>query len=177
MISKNFFGDQRGQEFSVFKLLISAVIAIAILAVLYSVIRSLPQFQATDPTEVAKTAISERLNAPGTPVLTDPVQFSEDKSFLNPSTITRELSISADQLCMSRGDYEGEDKFSIRDDGVIEYLNTTTLEVKLAVVCDDADSIEDSFDLRCRDCEIEACGGGGGIPDSGTVCAIGLRKQ
>lgn len=131
----------------------------------------------SDPTETAKNALIERLNAPGTPVITDQVSFSKDNSLLNPETIIRGTSISSDQLCMSIGDYDKEENtFVISDKGVIEYVGYSSIDVKLVVVCDEARYIEDSFQLRCPGCNIEVCGEGELMPTQGIVCAIGLIK-
>lgn len=130
-----------------------------------------------NPTDTAQYTIHEMLNAPGTPLLTDLVQFSENRPLLDPATITRELAISEDQLCMSLGDYKGEDKFSIRDDGLIEYLDRERFEVYLAVACDDAENIVQTIQKKCPLCTEFYCGDETPMPEEGTVCTIGLVKK
>jgi hypothetical protein len=71
----------KGQAFDTFKLLIAAVVAIAILGILLSIIGNMPNVT-TNPTTAIKNALTDAYNSPGVPsVSPSKAQFKKNINF------------------------------------------------------------------------------------------------
>lgn len=138
---------QRGQAFDVFKLLIAAIIAVAILAILLPILSRIIFFGQSDPNDAAATLI-KNANL-GQLKTTEEVLFSKDNAGLISKTIAEKTgSLSRDQVCVSAGDYADEtNKFQQVNEQVVNYLGTTNLSAKLSILCDRGTDLQEDFEM------------------------------
>ena len=138
---------QRGQAFDVFKLLIAAVVALAILGILFGILRNVIVGVQTEPQQKAIEFVKSSINSVGELKVTDAVTFSAGKS-LNARAIAFETrGLSEDQVCVSTGDVSSEQEiFKEEADGqIIVYKGKADRAMKLAVLCDYGTKLEDTL--------------------------------
>jgi hypothetical protein len=134
--------NQEGQAYSTFKLLIAAIVAMAILAILIPIIMNVMGLITADPTNEARSLLSDLVGSPGAIKRTTEVTFTPD-SVLAASALAERLPISSDQICMSTGQF-GEDPdtgfqcLNCGDTSKVDrliYHGNANLTAKIAVVC------------------------------------------
>jgi len=156
--------DQRGQAYSTFKLLIAAIVAMAMLAILIPIIMQAMGWLTNSPLNETKSLISDLVGSPGAVKHTPEVAFKPDE-VLPASALVERLPISADQICMSTGQFEADEQngFSCiicsgRDEPCtacnggdepqrLRHNGNATTAVKIAVVCDNSlNELEEDID-------------------------------
>lgn len=137
--------SSKGQAFDVFKLLIAAVIAIAILTILLPIINQVINIGQLVPNEEAAKLLKNVGIAEDR--TTSDVTFSSQNPTLNATTIAQQTGkYTGDQICVSKGDFENSPDFEgPTATGVIRYVGTSPLSAKLTVMCDRANRLEDSL--------------------------------
>jgi len=100
--------NQEGQAYSTFKLLIAAIVAMAILAILIPIIMQVMGLIKANPTDEAKSLMSSLIDAPGSMRITKEVSFAPGTD-ISGSALAERVSVSQDQICMSTGDFETAD--------------------------------------------------------------------
>ena len=135
--------NQQGQAFSVFKLLISAIVAFAVLSILLTILPN-PRF-GRDPGEIAKSMISERLRNPGALGRSDVITFETD-SALAPSALTEGTGITRQQVCVSRGEYSGDESDFEFVGKALYYRGTSSLDARISVMCDRAEQLDEGME-------------------------------
>ena len=170
--------NRNGQAYSTFKLLIAAIVAMAILAILLPIIlKAINVFQPHPTTEVT-TVLNELVERPGTLRHTNEVVFQSDDSIAGAS-LANKLSISKNQICMSKGDFKDDEDFKLLEgdnEHRIQYTGTSPRTVRMALICNvDQEALEEDFDFydeEVGDYEIdcEVCG------ENSKCCALYLRK-
>ncbi|MFH1751628.1 MAG: hypothetical protein ABH821_01670, partial [archaeon] len=96
---KRFFANEKGQAFSTFKLLIAAVIAIAILTLLMPIIVDLGGFTTIEPDSEASSQLKSYVGRPGRYYLTKDVTFSKEDSMVAKSIAKGTGIIEQSQIC------------------------------------------------------------------------------
>ncbi len=169
--------NQRGQAYSTFKLLIAAIVALAILMILMPIIGSVLQIFQDDPSDKTIELLNDLYSKPETVKITPRAVTFTPEYVLSAQGLAERVPLSKDQICMSLGDFEDNDSFLIRDDDPhhrITWKGTSNQNVKIAVTCnisEDAlmDGIEDTkFDEWETNCDI--CDG------RGRCCIVGLKN-
>ncbi len=138
--------NQKGQAFSVFKLLISAVIAVVILTLLLSIIAMLGIFEIGDPAEQAGTLVRNLSTSASSATYktSQDVFFEKDKG-INTRAIAKASggNIGYEQVCVSAGDFSGE---AFWDEGDapygIYYRGTERRRAKIGAICDNGSVID-----------------------------------
>jgi len=173
--------NQKGQAFDVFKLLIAAVIAIAILSLLMPIIGTITGIFTKDPTVEARTLLSDLYNKPLTWKETAGVTFSSSNPTMAVAALVEGTNLSADQVCLSLGDFATAEWEITGSGGTrkIEHSTSTSRLVKIAVECarDTEDPAQDVLDdeLTSRigsatlECDEDGCPGP-------TCCMVVLRR-
>ena len=179
--------NEKGQAYSTFKLLIAAIVAMAILAILIPIIMNVMGLITADPTTETRSILSDLVGSPGAVKRTTEVTFEPD-SVLAGSALAERIAISADQICMSTGKFE-EDKqagfecINCKKDAEsqrIIYHGNANLTAKIAIVCNvsnvelakDIDAYKlkysegNDIDKACKICD-----------DKGKCCAIVLERS
>ena len=170
--------NQRGQAFSVFKLLIAAVVAGAILLILLQTLQVLPNIGSQSPNEVASEAVRSQINEPGLPRIIDNVIFKDGDTLFNKTIADRSRSLSTEQVCVdvSPG-APNADKFEAKNGQTVQYNGSFAQQVRLLVICDRGDELESSlsafdydsdFQLDLSQCEIGT---------SNRVCFVSVIAQ
>jgi hypothetical protein len=179
--------DQRGQAYSTFKLLIAAIVAMAMLAILIPIIMQAMGWLTNSPLNETKSLISDLVGSPGALKHTPEVVFKPE-DVLASSALVERLSISKDQICMSTGQFEedAENGFECigcedaSDNQRLIYHGKSNRAAKIAIVCnvnvDELDSDIEAYGLdysegtsitdACEVCE-----------DKGKCCAIVLKRS
>jgi len=179
--------NQEGQAYSTFKLLIAAIVAMAILAILIPIIMNVMGLITADPTNEARSLLSDLVGSPGAIKRTTEVTFTPD-SVLAASALAERLPISADQICMSTGQFAQDEDAGfncLNCDGSsgsphrLIYNGSSNLTAKIAVVCNVslAELTTDIGDYGLSDYEEDVTDACGICEDKGKCCAIVLERS
>lgn len=173
--------NSRGQAFDVFKLLIAAVIAVAMLAILFPILQSIGIFVTDDPGKIASDLVSQSRGKPSDYTESKEVVFTPQASSLNAKSIAAQAKQGLDtsQICLSLGDFpEDDSEFSFADvsNNVILKFNGSQKRVKIGVVCDDGGSIQQDLVDHGIDSEIVCSEGAPDSDETQTYCVLVLRK-
>jgi hypothetical protein len=181
---------QKGQAFSVFKLLIAAVVALSILAILIPILDSITDIGLNNPNEEAGDRVKALFSSPGEHIKSNTVTFQPETSLNLRSIAERSGVISAEFLCLNKGDFKSSPSFEYvplyASGGTdvqaerIKYNGSSNLKAKLSIICDNGDRLV-SF---AEDPEGVLKIGNGtlknqcpGIVNTGTQCLIVLRSN
>ena len=155
--------NEKGQAFSVFKLLIAAVVAGAILLILLQTLQVLPNIGSRTPNEVASNAVKSQINEPGLPVIIGNVTFNNGDTLFNKTIAEKSRALSTDQVCVAvSDDAPNADSFEVIDGKTVRYNGSFGQQVRLLVICDRANEIIESleafeydeiFNLDLGDCK------------------------
>jgi len=173
--------NQKGQAFDTFKLLIAAIIAIAILGILLSILNIVQFPWQSDPTKETINSISTALSSYATAQTTTKVVFNSSKDTLTNAAIARggSLSIGEDQICLVKGYYGDSDSVfryvSGNEGKAIELSNKgSSREVRISVLCDSGrDNIESDLQLIPSVQTDAEKGDGLGVCDNVPTCQSG----
>ena len=133
--------NQSGQAYSVFKLLIAAIIAVAILYILISIIGGINIF-GSDVQTVAKQIIQKQVDMPGQ-LDTSTAAIFKAGTNLAPSALVGNSGLTPEQICLHKG--ELVDNLAVTVTGSTLMQNgTTDLTVKVSVMCHKGDVLEDA---------------------------------
>jgi hypothetical protein len=162
--------DNRGQHFDTFKLLIAAIVAVAILGILLAIIGPIgPPNQ--DPTSSAVSLISSIQNNPGQMQPSGAVTF-EPSTNLNSVSLEARTSMSRNQFCLSLGPFENDSQFELRSSPHHEIIwkGAVSKTVKMAAYCDLSGTAVQEYiserlnsEIDCSNCGEQKC------------CAVVLR--
>ncbi len=179
----------KGQAYSTFKLLIAAIVAMAILAILIPIIMQVMGLIKANPLNETKSLLSELIDSPGALKHTKEVVF-EPNSVLAGSALAERVPIAKDQICMSTGQFLEDPERGFEcltcggnpDDAQqrIRYHGHSDQTAKIAIVCNvNMEELRidlDDYGLTAYDgTDIDtACG----ICDGkGKCCAIVLERS
>lgn len=139
--------NARGQGFDVFKLLIAAVVAGAILLILLQTLQVLPAIGSTTANNAATNAVKSKVNELGLPGIIENVSFKNGDS-LNARTVAEgSKALSGGEICLLVADNAPNiDSFSAGNTQVIRYTGNFEQKVRLLVVCDRSGDIGQTMD-------------------------------
>jgi len=165
---------KKGQASSTFQLLIAAIVALAILGVLISVIGGINTVSGD-----AKTAVTQKLktqmNNPGAIDCTDQVTFKKGTS-LAAEGVTKETGLSSNQVFFSNEVDNMQSSFEVigLDKSVLKYLGTSSKKVVLCVLCSDngGTGLEESISTY----SLEISSPSPAIEDGQSACVIYPKK-
>jgi len=132
--------NNKGQAYSTFKLLIAAIVALAILMILMPIIASVLQIFQNDPADKTIELLNDLYNKPESIKTTQmPVTFTPNVVF-SADALKESTSLSAKNICMSLGEFdEDEDNgFSLSADEPhhgITWNGESNQNAKIAVTC------------------------------------------
>lgn len=171
--------DSKGQAYSAFKLMIAAVVALAILGILMGILQTLPNMTQSQPSPAAIDLIKQAKNQYATP-LVKAVTFSSKDKIINGKTVAGSSGgLSQDQICMSLGDAPENDSsgFSLiagSKNHIIQYNGSTNKDMEIVVICDRTlDELDEDLTNFNYDMPSEC---GGDMCETGTCCAIILKS-
>lgn len=140
--------SEKGQAFSVFKLLIAGVVAVVILAILMQIIGQLV-FTQTDVNEQVTRKLKTQTNNLGSPGVIKKVSFTSENAVLDNRTIALASDvITPDQVCVSLGYYKGREDSGFQEivaGKKLQYSGSGTRNVNIIIFCDSAEEIADSL--------------------------------
>lgn len=159
--------NSKGQGSGVFQLLISAVVALAILGVLLSIIGALPQLS-SDPESTARNTLKEAYTSQGSVRFSSKVTLTKDRTISRAGVTPQELGLDRQKVCISWKDnfnsiFGGSDP---AEGTIARYSGTGSRDVKTAVLCDQGAALaSDAADVFGSDLPVP---GVCGSPPSGT---------
>ncbi|MAG22343.1 MAG: hypothetical protein CL943_03520 [Candidatus Diapherotrites archaeon] len=175
--------NNKGQAYSTFKLLIAAIVALAILMILLPIISSVLGILQNDPNDKARELINNLYNQPESLKHTEDVTFTPGY-VLSAAALAEKVTLSSDQICITSGDFPDDDAgFELQEVGDPTYQRIvwhgeTNKVVQIAVTCHiNKNRLEDSIvgtvfdDLREEDLDC------GSVCDAGRCCALALRAS
>ncbi len=139
--------NSKGQANSVFKILIAAVVAGAILMILMNVLEDIISPVKEDPNNFATNLVESNINSAGIPDFTN-VTFSKDDSLNSKTIALKSKVIDKDRVCVlvSKGapNYDG---FSSNNSLMVQYTGSYNIKTRLMVMCDKGDELAESMDV------------------------------
>ena len=147
-----FLKDKRGQEFDVFKLLISAVVAVVILGLLLSIINIIIPPAQGNPSEEAGKLVQSIVNKPSQFQETQQVTFTNGKN-INARGIALATKgyIEEGEVCLSLGEFAqragwvgGINGQNTPSAASITYTASDALQAKIGAVCDTVSAINNA---------------------------------
>ena len=129
--------NEKGQAYSAFKLLIAAIIAMAILGILVPIIMQVMGLIKNNPTDKTVSLLSELVDKPGTLKYAKDVSFDDANPTLSGTTLAEKTAVASDQICMDLGEFSTDSSFT-RVTSTTQHIITYTGSgkvVDLAVIC------------------------------------------
>ncbi|VVB99289.1 Uncharacterised protein [uncultured archaeon] len=139
------FGE-KGQSFDVFKLLISAVVAIAILVLLMNVLNIVPGIGSEEPEKIAEDLIKSKSTQIGSPGYNN-VTFKNGHSLSAKTLSLKSDGLSDAQICVLISDSTpNRESFTELSPGkVVQYNGQSPQKARLVVLCDREKDIVDTL--------------------------------
>ena len=130
--------DNKGQAYSAFQLLIAAIVAIAILGILISIIIIVVP-PGNDLPTVAKQMIEKQKENRGAISTSGKVKFMAGSS-LAPTALVEGTGLSPDQVCIHKGDLVNDAALKMQGSVLVNSSNNDR-EAKVSVICNGANSL------------------------------------
>lgn len=129
--------DFRGQASSVFQLLISAVVALAILMILFSVLGVINFGVNTEPAKAAADVLKEAYNSPASVKTQPKVTFNSSQKEINLYNLAKssKIGINEEQICLLAGAYQDNETLFTLTDYTLTYNGSGSKDVGLAAFC------------------------------------------
>ena len=140
--------NARGQAYSTFKLLIAAIVAIAILTILFSIIGVIPSMGQTDPADAAATKLKDAAaGSLATELVSNKVVFKDGMTLNSISIVEKSgVALTKEQVCLILGDFSGDDIDDVEGRAGFNYASDNSLgksisyhggdkEARIAVLC------------------------------------------
>ncbi len=170
--------NKKGQASSTFQLLIAAVVALAILGVLLSILNVIPGMN-TKPGDATKTLLKSQMDRPGEEQCTTKVTFDTSSARLSAEAITTDTGSNADQVFFANP--EELSQFEPSGTGGVEnqllkYNSTNTYKVIMCVICSNSKTgLGNAIVLNRRDGDTNITVPTS-IQDNQVICVIYPRK-
>lgn len=175
----------RGQSFDVFQLLISAIVAGAILVILLNIIGIINPPGSnlnSEATALVKTGLTSSY---GSPVSKSNLSINNTIT-LAPTTIAQGTEVSASDICVSAGSFTDDSPslFAPTTDGrALKYLGSGSKKIGLTVVCGRGSDLRDGLGYISgfEDSWVSSCGGGSWSctdeTSNQTCCVVALTES
>jgi len=166
--------NQKGQAFSVFKLLIAAIVAVVILGILLNILNIIPGLGQNNPNAEAATLIKNISNNTTNVQTSRDVQFNSQNNNLNARAIAQaaDFVVQTDQICIFSGQFYTDDEeskiFTETGGTSITYTGTaSSVNAAIKGMCDRGSFYTDvEFDTFITDPDMEAYGPEGEFSES-----------
>ena len=165
--------NKTGQAYSAFRLLIAAIVAVAILAILITIIVDIP-IPGNDIQTVTTQMVQNQLPQPGTIKTSNQVNFASGSNLAS-STLVGTSGLSEDQICLHKGDHVNSAAIEVRGSSLMNAGQD--LQVKVAVSCNRANELMNTLQDYGEDIEF---GGQDGVCncnfDTTQKCCVVILK-
>ncbi len=128
--------NQKGQAFSVFKLLIAAIVAVFILTFLLQILSNINPPTQGDPNIEASSKIKSLLTKLGTAERTSVVTFGPGNTMRARTIAEGTGALGRENVCLMIGENENTETFGAADGATIVYNGNSTIQRKLYILCD-----------------------------------------
>ncbi|MBU1120386.1 hypothetical protein KJ660_00750 [Candidatus Micrarchaeota archaeon] len=173
--------NERGQEFSVFKLLISAVVAVVILTMLLQIMGIIPSLGQADPTKESVSILKDAYNNRYNDFKSKAVTFTADQKINRKAIAEGTGLIGPEDLCLFLdGAYDNSVSWDLTDN-YIQYTGGGQKQAFLAAYCDRGSDLEENlgeggytsfipvdYRIECGDTSNDCLSSGG------TCCIVGV---
>ncbi len=167
--------NQKGQAFSTFQLLISAVIAMAILMVLLPIIGSI-FVVGNDPATEATTLVKNYVDQKGLwGVSKTQVTFNKDGSLKADTIATSSGKLSNNQVCLKVPESLVQQGFIAKQNQLVQWKEDASKLVKLGVICNRKVKLENDLSLYDLPSEYGDCDPQ--CPNENETCCIVVVLQ
>jgi len=138
--------NQKGQEFSVFKLLISAIIAIVVLTLLLQILNIIDFNPNTDPSKAAENLLNDMDSSTYTEKVSKKLDFKKENS-ISAAALANNVGLDNEQICLGlASDLESTGDFVLNQThSLITYNGDSSVRVKLAGICAPESQLDETF--------------------------------
>jgi len=178
--------DSRAQASSVFQLLISAIVAAAVLMILLQVLGIINFGFNQDPAKAASDLLKDAWNNPATiKTSTSNVTFTTALKQINSIALAQgsKVGIASEQICLSLGDFSEKDNslFVKNESGnAISYTGSSNKDARLSVFCytgEQALETLKSLEDNAGTWETDGDNCGACFTSTETCCIVALRTE
>jgi hypothetical protein len=137
--------NSKGQAFSVFKILIAGIVALAILGILLPLLGGIATPQ-SDPVNIAQTLVKNNYaNKFTLQKSTQEIVFKQDDELSSRGIVEKVPALLPEQVCVLPGTY---DSFFDSTGSLLTYKSSSPQSFKLVVYCGTSHTIQDDLDER-----------------------------
>ncbi|MFA5746251.1 MAG: hypothetical protein WCX82_00035 [archaeon] len=166
--------NNKGQASSTFQLLIAAVVALAILGVLLSILNVIPGPNA-DPSNATKTLLKTQVDSPGAEQCTTKVTFTRSVSRVATESITAETGLDPEQVYFDNPEGMTPPFELSENQQLLKYTSTTSKKVIMCIIC--SNSIEHLNSAISENAKsTDDFGNVPEVEDGQTLCVVYPRK-
>ena len=145
--------NNSGQAYSAFKLLIAAIVAVAILAILIPILMNIV-IPGNDIQTVTTQMIQKQKDMPGGLDTQGPVKFSPGTN-LAPSALVGNSGLSADQICLHKGELADRTELEVVGNTIM-HSGTSEVRTSVSVTCNRSNVLVNSInEMGLFDSDIE----------------------
>ncbi len=141
LVGDFFMLNEKGQEFSVFKLLISAIVAIVILTLLLQILNIIDFNPNTDPANAAENLLKAADSSQYNPKVSDRLDFTNENT-INTAALAENTGLSRDQICLAVD--EELTGFDNSNANSISYTGSSNVRVKIVGICASKEDFDES---------------------------------
>lgn len=134
--------NQKGQGSGVFQLLISAVVAMAILGVLLSILGVINIQGSQDAANTARNTLKEAWNNQENSKTSPKIQFKKTDIITGRGAAGPDLGLDYKDVCVGIADDLDADGIFAVSGSVVTYTGTNARDVKIGAVCTTGDQLE-----------------------------------
>ncbi|MFH1234339.1 MAG: hypothetical protein V1493_01885 [Candidatus Diapherotrites archaeon] len=143
------FLGEKGQSFSVFQLLISAIVALVILVILLYILRIIPPIGTDDPITKISQAVNSANMTQSLMITTENVKLPAKYTLpREPIAKSATAGLSENQICLSQGDFKGTALFNGgagENETKIDYTGSMEKSVRFSVLCYEGAKLPEKF--------------------------------
>ncbi|MBN2127594.1 MAG: hypothetical protein JW703_04360 [Candidatus Diapherotrites archaeon] len=148
--------NEKGQAFSVFKILIAGIVALAILGILLPLLGGIVTPQ-SDPKDIAQTLVKNNYSSRYTlSKSSQDVIFKKGSELSSKGIVEKVPALLPEQICVSAGEYADREIFTVSSGGTLMiYDSPSSQSFKIAVFCATGEDLESELSDRNLDIALD----------------------
>jgi len=173
---ENMILNEKAQAFSTFKLLIAAVVAMAILAILMGIISTIVVGPNTDPVSVIKGKLDAAEGSLSTMKTTAEVVVGSEAIAASALAQASQTGLGKDQICFINS--ASITNAALVSDGASFRNKGGNTKVKFSIICNRNAALQDDLELYLEDDapDVGDCDSFGDLGENEVTCAIVVRN-
>ncbi len=171
----------KAQGFDVFKLLISAVVAVVLLTILLNILQNVNIDSGQSPIKKSKDLTKDALSSLNTAQFYSGVKFKKGTVLTSYGIAAASDELTADDVCLVLDSRLPESIWEVEDNKKIAYKGSSPISAKITVLCGYSDTvndlgIQDFFEQSTIGYQVDDFGGCTVPDDSSKYCIVAIKR-